>query len=240
MKIFCISSNHTLKRRSGRTLLLLAILVLLVHLVLIKTLRQSINLPNEYNAPLPFKLEVSLLGKEGQNTNKVSPPVKIQPKSEQKKEPKKTPVVKDQLSSLGEIEQQIKSQAVKEISKTVKHQPGQQTAQAVSSAMVMPPKGGAFAKDNFPISDEHNPSPEYPEMAIFLGYQGTAIVRIKVSAKGLNKGVEILRSSGHKMLDQSAAKALRNWRFTPSKRGSSLADESVVITVIFTLYGKNG
>jgi periplasmic protein TonB len=240
MKIFCISSNHTLKRRSGRALLLLAILVLLVHLVLIKTLRQSINLPTEYTAPLPFKLEVSLLGQESPNTNKASPPVKIQPKSEPKKEPKKTPVVKDQLSSLGEIEQQIKSQAVKEISKTVKHQPGQQTAQTVASAMVMPPKGGALSKDNFPISDEHNPSPEYPEMAIFLGYQGTAIVRIKVSAKGLNKGVEILRSSGHKMLDQSAAKALRNWRFTPSKRGSSLADESVVITVIFTLYGKNG
>ena len=88
MKIFCISSNHTLKRRSGRTLLLLAILVLLVHLVLIKTLRQSINLPTEYTAPLPFKLEVSLLGQESPNTNKASPPVKIQPKSEQKKEPK--------------------------------------------------------------------------------------------------------------------------------------------------------
>jgi protein TonB len=239
MKILCLSFNYLPDRRSSLILLISALFVLFAHIFLIKTLRQSIEIQSEYNAPIPFKLEVSLQGMKSTNPTKVPPRVEP-PKSEQKKESKQIPVVKNQLSNLGEIEKQIKSQAVKEINKTVKHQPGQQTAQTVSSAMVMPPKGSALANDNFPISDEHNPSPEYPEMAIFLGYQGTAIVRIKVSAKGLNKGVEILRSSGHKMLDQSATKALRNWRFTPSKHGQALTDESVVITVIFTLYGKNG
>ena len=103
----------------------------------------------------------------------------------------------------------FKPRPAKLVSKSVKYQPEQQTAQTVSSAMMLPPVGSTSAIDNFSVSDSHNPSPEYPEMAVFLGYQGTAVIRIKVSAQGISKGVEILRSSGHKILDESAAKALK-------------------------------
>jgi protein TonB len=230
-------SAAILEKRSGGMLMLIAILVLLLHVMAIIWLQQPMNLPSEYMTPLPFKLEVTLLGKDSLKSSVVPPPANPQPKP--KPEPKKIHPVKEKLPALGEIKQLIKSQSVKQVGKSVNNQPDQQTANNFSSAMIMPPAGSASARDNFPISDIHNPSPEYPEMAIFLGYQGNAILRIKVSAKGLSKGIEILRSSGHKILDESAAKTLKKWRFTPSKRGNTPMDGSVIISVIYILYDKN-
>ncbi len=229
--------------------MLLAILVLLLHVMVLIWLREPMDLPSEKVTPLPSKLEVTLLGKDGLKSSVTPPPINSQPKPERQSKPKpkskpkseskKTSSAKEKLPDLGEIEQLIKSRSVKLVNRSVKSQPDQQTAQTVSSAMIMPPAGSTSVRDNFPISDIHNPSPEYPEMAVFLGYQGTAIVRIKVSAKGLSKGVEILRSSGHKILDESAANALRKWRFTPSKQGDAPMADSVTISVIYILYSKD-
>ena len=231
--------------------MLIAVLVLLLHVMAIIWLRQSKDLPNEYNTPLPFKLEVTLLGKDSPQSIKTPPQASPQPKSKPKSktktkpkpkpqpESKKAPPVKEKLPDLGEIERLIKSNSVKQVSKRVKYQPDQQTAHTVASAMIMPSAGSASARDNFPISDLHNPSPEYPEMPIFLGYQGNAIVRIKVSVKGISQGVEILRSSGHKILDDAVTKALKKWRFTPSKSGNASMANSVVISVIYILYDRN-
>jgi periplasmic protein TonB len=238
-------SAAILEKRSEGMLMLIAIMVLLLHVMAIIWLRQSMDLPSEYITPVPFKLEVTLLGKDSPKSSVAPPPANPQPKPKfkpepkPKPEPKKTPPVKEKLPDLGEIEQLIKSQSVKQVSKSVKYQLDQQTAHTVASAMIMPQAGSALARDNFPISDIHNPSPEYPEMAIFLGYQGNAIVRIKVSAKGLSEGVEILRSSGHKILDEAVAKALKKWRFTPSKHGNTPMAGSVIISVIYILYDKN-
>jgi protein TonB len=227
-----------LANRSG--LMLLAGIVLLLHLMGIEWLRQATDLPSQSNPPLPFNVEVTLLGKDSPQSNPVAPPpVKIQPKLETKPKPKKAPPVQEKLPDIGEIEQLIKTKFVKEISKNVKYQPEHQTAQAVSSSIVMPPTVKALATDNFPISDMHNPSPEYPEMAVFLDYQGTVIVRIKVSAKGLSEGVQVLRSSGFDLLDKSAVNALKKWRFTPSKNGNSPVASSVAISVIFAIYRGN-
>ena len=231
-------------------LMLLALLVLLLHVMLLTWLRQSMDLPKAPVMPIPFKLKVSLLGKNGLKTSVAPPPAKSQPQPEPKPEsqpktnpkpkPKKIAVAKEKLPDAGAIEQLIKSRPAKLIGKSVKYQPEQQTAQTVSSAMMLPPAGSTSATDNFPESDSHNPSPEYPEMAVFLGYQGTAVIRIKVSDQGISKGVEILRSSGHKILDESAAKALKKWRFTPSKNDSDKPmTDSVIISIIYILYGNN-
>ena len=230
--------------------MLLALLVLLLHIMLLTWLRQSMDLPKTPIMPVPFKLEVNLIGKNVLKTSVAPSPAKSQPQPEPKPEskpttnpkpkPKKTPVAKEKLPDAGAIEQLIKSRPAKLVGKSVKYQPEQQTAQTVSSAMMLPPAGSTSATDNFPESDSHNPSPEYPEMAVFLGYQGTTVIRIKVSVQGISKGVEILRSSGHKILDESAAKALKKWSFTPSKNYSDKPmTDSVIISVIYILYGNN-
>ena len=223
-------------------------LVLLLHITAIIELRPPENVPDERNTPVPLSVEVTLLGKAGPKTPAMPPPVpapakpkpKPKPKTESPKaEPKKTPPVTEKSPDVGEIERLIKSRSVKPVSHNVNYQPDRQTAQAVSAAMVMPSGGKASARDNFPVSDVHNPSPEYPEMAVFLGYQGSSVIRIKVSAQGLSTGVEIVRSSGHKILDESAAKALRLWRFTPSKHGTGPMSDSVIISVDYVLYTRS-
>jgi protein TonB len=228
--------------------ILIALLVVLLHIMAIKWLENPQDMPTDSNQPIPFKLEVSLLTKNRPKSIAAPPTIKpapnhtikpksvVKPKPEHKPEAKKAILIKEKSPDLGEIAQLIKANSVKEVSKTVNYKPGQQTAQSISAAMVVPSSAQASAKDNFPISDTHNPSPEYPEMAIFLGYQGNAIIRIKVSAKGASEGVEVLSSSGHKTLDESATKALKKWRFTPSKLGNTAVASSVVITVSYVLY----
>ena len=238
------NTKQKAKKRSTEMLLLLAILVLLLHLMGYRWLTQSMDLLKKESIPAPFKLEVSLIGKNGRKASIAPSSAKSQPKSEPKpiEKPKanKIPSAKQKLPDVFDIEHLLKSRSAKVVSKSVQYQPDQQTAQTVSSAMMMPPPGSSSAKDNFPASDSHNPSPEYPEMAIFLGYQGTAVIRIKVSAQGESKGVEVLHSSGHKMLDESATKALKKWRFTPSKADSNIQmADSVIISVNYVLYGNN-
>jgi protein TonB len=214
-------------------------------------LRKPADLSSVADTPVPLSVElITLPGKDSKKSAVTPPPAPPQPKQKpqpkQESEPKPSPKpapkntpVKEKLPDVGEIEQLIKSRSVKQVAQSVQYQPDRQSAHAVSSAIVMPPPGHAMAKDNFPVSDIHNPSPEYPEMAVFLGYQGDAIIRIKVSAQGLSEGVEILRSSGHKILDESAVKALRHWRFTPSKHGNTPMSDSVIITVSYVLYHKD-
>ena len=75
------SSSATLANRSEGMLMLIAVLVLLLHVTAIIWLRQSKVLPNEYNPPLPFKLEVTLLGKDSPKSIKTPPQTNPQPKS---------------------------------------------------------------------------------------------------------------------------------------------------------------
>ena len=128
--------------------MLLALLVLLLHVMMLTWLRQSMGLPETPVMPIPFKLEVNLLGKNGLKTSVAPPPAKSQPQSEPKPEskpttnpkqkPKKIAVAKEKLPDAGDIEQLIKSRPAKLVGQSVKYQPEQQTAQTVSSAMMCP------------------------------------------------------------------------------------------------------
>ena len=213
-------------------------LVILLHALLLLWLKQA-DLSSKHQESVPFKMEVTLLDGSTTQASKPTPTTPPPEKSNPKPDVKKAPPVREKPVDIGEIEKLIKSQSTKQVSRKVNVQPDQQKAQAVSAAMVIPPSGKTSARDNFPISDSHNPSPEYPEIGVFLGYQGNVIVRIRVSANGESLGVEILRSSGHKVLDNSAATALRRWRFMPTKHDNTPMNNSVIITVSYVLYDRN-
>ena len=228
------SLNSSLQEeRPGNMLLLLAILVILLHVLgIMWLLRPPLEQEPATQHAQPFKLEVSMLTIAGPKASAV--PQQATPQA--KPIPKKTPPVERNQPALNATERIIKTKPAEQKTQIVKSQSTLQTAQTVTSAVIETQSKNSSAKDNFPLSDLRNPSPEYPEMAIFLGYQGNAIVRIHVSAKGLSDGVEIVRSSGHKILDESAAKALRKWRFIPNKRGETAVADSVMVSVIFTLH----
>ena len=61
------------------------------------------------------------------------------------------------------------------------------------------------------------------------------MLKVQVSEEGLSAAVEIERSSGYEILDESAIEALKQWRFTPAKRGETPIASSVIVPIIFTL-----
>jgi protein TonB len=227
--------------KPGRVLLALTLLVLLLHVLVYRSFRQPPRPPAAH--AMPFKLEVSLLpSAETPTANNAespashsaasqppNPKVQEQPKETAEKKPPQPPKP-HKSEELADVEAIIKSQQPKTVARSVKSQPESRSVQAVSSYMFHSRPKSPNAKDNFPESDEHNPSPEYPDMAIFLGYQGAAIIRINVTPKGLSSGVQVVRSSGHKILDESALKTLKKWRFTATNQA-----DSVIIVVDYIL-----
>ena len=232
-----ITNSNSLANQSdvsSKVLFFLAIVVLLLHCLVFLAFQYSEQPPQQAASELkPFKLEVSMLSSpETKASNPAnSQPAKPQDKPQPKKSPEKKPPDKPKPEDAAAIEQLINTQPRREVAKAVRIQPETRSVQSVSSSIIRSRPKTPHAIDNFPESDQHNPSPEYPDMAIFLGYQGAAIVKINVTAKGTSSGVELLRSSGHKVLDESAAKTLKQWKFTPTNK-----PDSIIIVVNFAMH----
>lgn len=79
----------------------------------------------------------------------------------------------------------------------------------------------------------NNPAPEYPPAASRMGWGGTVILRVRVLANGSAESVSVKKSSGRKVLDDSAQSAVKKWIFVPSKRGSTPVDGWATVPIIF-------
>ncbi|MFA4905856.1 MAG: energy transducer TonB [Candidatus Margulisiibacteriota bacterium] len=66
--------------------------------------------------------------------------------------------------------------------------------------------------------------PEYPEAALKAGIEGLVMVQAYVGLNGAVEKAEAKTSSGNADLDQSAARAVAQWKFTPAtQNGAALA-----------------
>lgn len=81
----------------------------------------------------------------------------------------------------------------------------------------------------------HNPKPVYPRLAIRRGHEGTVTLLVKVLPDGSVGGIEIFKSSGHPILDRSALKTVRKWRFRPGTRMGKPVAMKVKVPVVFRL-----
>ena len=80
-----------------------------------------------------------------------------------------------------------------------------------------------------------NPKPVYPRSAIRRNYEGTVILLVEVLRDGTVREVQILESSGHTILDRSALKAVRRWRFKPGTQGGEPVTMKVKVPLVFKL-----
>lgn len=80
-----------------------------------------------------------------------------------------------------------------------------------------------------------NPSPEYPREAIRRRLEGTVKLRVQIGFDGRVLSVTVAQSSGYDMLDESALRAIRGWKFSPMLRDGKPAESSVLIPVRFHL-----
>lgn len=80
-----------------------------------------------------------------------------------------------------------------------------------------------------------NPAPEYPDVALERGWEGDVILRVKVSAAGLPLSVNVQKSSGKKVLDDTAVKTVKRWKFSPAKQGNQAIEGWVEVPIGFQL-----
>jgi len=80
-----------------------------------------------------------------------------------------------------------------------------------------------------------NPKPAYPLEARQQGYHGKVLLKVEVLTNGRVGKVEVEKSSGYEVLDQSALEAMKTWRFIPAKRGKVPIRSWVNILITFQL-----
>ncbi|NNH76474.1 energy transducer TonB [Acinetobacter sp. ANC 5380] len=114
----------------------------------------------------------------------------------------------------------------------------------VKLAVPEPPaeKPAPPAAQNLPVSEAKgyagylsNPAPEYPEIALERGWEGSVLLRVKVSASGSPLSVEVKQGSGKKALDDAALRTVKRWKFSPAMRGSTAIEGWVDVPINFKL-----
>ncbi len=80
-----------------------------------------------------------------------------------------------------------------------------------------------------------NPPPVYPPEAKRNRQQGVALFRVMVSYAGQAESVTLIKSSGHRLLDNSALEAVRKWKFHPATIGGVKVSSAVKVPVRFRL-----
>jgi protein TonB len=79
------------------------------------------------------------------------------------------------------------------------------------------------------------PEPEYPAAARRERQEGVVLLAVEVSAQGRPTEVVVKRSSGFELLDRSAVRAVRRWRFEPARTAGLPIASHVEIPVRFRL-----
>ena len=80
-----------------------------------------------------------------------------------------------------------------------------------------------------------NPPPEYPELARQMRQEGLVLLGVDVNAQGLPDKVVIAQSSGFRLLDQAALRAVSRWKFQPGRIGEFSKESEVTVPVRFRL-----
>ena len=102
-------------------------------------------------------------------------------------------------------------------------------------------KGGNENKSEAPVvfsaKPEYgtNPKPEYPMVARRRGYEGEVVFNVLVLNNGDVGKMEMLKTSGHSVLDNSAQAALKKWKFVPGKSNGKYVPSWVKVPIEFRL-----
>lgn len=69
--------------------------------------------------------------------------------------------------------------------------------------------------------------------------QGTSLLRVEVGRDGVPLRIHLLASSGARVLDQAAEKAVSRYRFVPARRGQQTVEAWVQVPVEWRLPGED-
>lgn len=80
-----------------------------------------------------------------------------------------------------------------------------------------------------------NPLPVYPQLARRNGWRGEVVLQVSVTRDGKVNHLDIQHSSGFRILDRAALRAVKDWRFHPARRAGHAVVSEVLVPVEFHL-----
>jgi protein TonB len=86
-----------------------------------------------------------------------------------------------------------------------------------------------------PFQGVRNPAPKYPVLARRRGWEGSIELKVLVRQDGFPDEVVIQKSSGYKILDDSAITTVQAWEFTAARRGIMKFDSWITVPITFQL-----
>lgn len=110
--------------------------------------------------------------------------------------------------------------------------PSIQPSQAESVAAI---EQFAGVEDKEPADLTANRPPSYPIEALRQRLEGIVLLRIFISTSGEIERVEIAKSSGHLILDQTAVTAVRTWQARPAKQAGKFVATVEILPIHFRL-----
>lgn len=100
---------------------------------------------------------------------------------------------------------------------------------------------GAGGAEEAPVGATHGPGslggpiPVYPKDALDQDLSGKVSLSVAVAADGSVKSVEVAASSGHRLLDEAAVRAVKQgWSFSPGLKNGQPEPGRVVVTFVFS------
>jgi protein TonB len=87
-----------------------------------------------------------------------------------------------------------------------------------------------------PLGYGENPPMPYPRTARRRGWEGEVLLRVDVSAAGTVTDIQLEKSSGYRILDNTARREVFNWRFSPASRNGKPRADTVLVPVHFKLH----
>jgi len=129
-------------------------------------------------------------------------------------EPGQGPWIDTDMSYVALVKEQQEGKRKKQTAAVKKNIPGPQTAAKKGSVkQTVPVRRAAFSKISSGLELE---IPVYPAIARRWGYEGVALLQLRINTNGRVMNVELLKSSGYDILDQSALTTVKKeWSFPP-------------------------
>ncbi len=161
-----------------------------------------------------------------------APAPALVPQPEPEKQVQKAPEVLKPIVAKSPEKQPPKKKDVKRVEK-----PAPKKQQQVAA---LPVTGAGKEKQNvIPVikdpNHRHMTPPHYPMRAAELGQQGEVLLYVLVDEYGETKDIKVEASSGHRLLDSAALRAVQDWKFEPAMKDGQAILSWVEQPVNFTL-----
>ena len=197
--------------------------------------------------PPPVEKKSLIIKKEPPKQEKPKKPPKqvkrlASPQKPAKKAPKKPePVMKPEPAPAPPVEQEpsvptefalpasVKEDSPPDIQEAEQETPSNEASETLDSRE--PATGSTSAVPLY----KRNPAPKYPRSAKRKGYEGKVILNVLVNREGKVESLAIFQSSGHKILDKAAQKAVATWLFSPATRGKERVAMWIRVPIRFDL-----